>query len=197
MRGLMKRGTNEPQMSAVFHGSYLHLLPESVKSMTRKLRKVRISSNQRFCCQSSLKRKELRKIGWKMPMTLSGCPIELMSWHGIKHGSLEHYHNHNRKIPPHNEATPCNNRDAQFGSKAQIQWKQRFWEVHLVSWQLLKQKQFSKASYLLFRSRKHLSRCFWKVLLPSMPEKNCRKQKLSGASTYKKLSNQSMPGFGW
>ena len=155
---------------------------------------IRISSHQRFCCQSSLKRKEVRKI------TPSGCPVKLLSWRGIKlrsYRSLEHYHNHNRKIPPHNEATPCNNRNAQLGSKTQIQWKQRFWEVQLVSWQLLNQKPFSKASYLLFRSRKHLSKCFWKFLLPSMPEKNCRKQKLRGASTYKELSNQSMPGVGW
>ena len=193
MRRLTKRGANEPKMRAVSHGSYLDLLPESLKSMTRKLRKVRISSHQRFCCQSSLKRKEVRKI------TPSGCPVKLLSWRGIKlrsYRSLDDNHNH-RKIPPHNEATPCNNRNAQLGSKALIQWKQRFWEVHLVSWQLLNQKPFSKASYLLFRSRKHLSRCFWKFLLPSMLEKNCRKQKLSGASTYKELSNQSMPGFGW
>lgn len=163
------------------------------KLTKRKPHKVRISSHQRFCCGSFLKRKEVRKIGRKIPKTPSGCPIELMPWHGTKHGSLHHHHN--LKILLHNEATPCNNRNAQFGSKAQIQWKQRFWEVHLVSWQLLNQKPFSKASYLFFRSRKHLSRCFWKFLLPSTPENNCRKQKLSRASTYKE-SNQSMPGFG-
>ena len=122
MRGLTKRGANEPKMRAVFDGSYVDLLPESLRSMTRKLRKVRISSHQRFCCQSSLKRKEVRKIGWKIPKTPSGCPIELMSWSGLKHGSLDH--DHNLKILLQNETTPHNNRNAQFGSKAQIQWKQ-------------------------------------------------------------------------
>ena len=123
MRGLTNRGTNEPQMSAVFHGSYLDLLPESLRSMTRKLRKVRISSHQRFCCQSSLKRKEVRKIGWKMPKTPSGCPLRLISWRGIKLRSLEN--DRNLKILLQNEATPYHNRNAQFGSKAQIQWKQK------------------------------------------------------------------------
>ena len=65
----------------------------------------------------------MRKIGWKIPKTPSGCPIELMSWSGIKHGSLDH--DHNLKILLQNETTPHNNRNAQFGSKAQIQWKQK------------------------------------------------------------------------
>ena len=112
MSKLTKRGANEPKMRAVFHASYLDPLPESLKSMTRKLRKVRISSHQRFCCQSSLKRKEVRKVGWKIPKTPSGCPIELMSWHGIKHRSLDH--DHSLKILLQNEATPYHNRTAQF-----------------------------------------------------------------------------------
>jgi len=115
-------GAKEPKMRAVFDGSYVDLLPESLRSMTRKLRKVRISSHQRFCCQSSL-RKEVRKIGWKIPKTPSGCPLRFISWRGIKLRSLEN--DHNLEILLQNEATPHHNRNAQFGSKAQIQWKQK------------------------------------------------------------------------
>ena len=58
-------------------------------------------------------------------VTPSGCPVKLLSWRGKSYGSSDDDHNHNRKIPPHNEATPYNNRNAQLGSKAQIQWKQK------------------------------------------------------------------------
>ena len=77
MRKLTKRGANEPKMRSVFHGSYFDLLPESLKSMTRKPHKVRMSSHQPFFCQSSLKRKKVLKIGWKM---LKSPSVDVMAW---------------------------------------------------------------------------------------------------------------------
>ena len=115
-------------------GAILISFPNPVNQWLESHTKSGFLHINRFFGQSSLKRKEVRKIGWKMTQTPKGCPLELMSWHGIKLRSLDH--DHNLKILPQNETTPYNSRKAPKDTNganskgtqvpAPTEWLQRF-----------------------------------------------------------------------